>query len=181
MSVAGEKDSGAWGPGGLDGVVATLLRKSTLTLALAGSCSGGLISKRITDTPGSSDYFVLGAVTYANSSKMAVLHVPAELLLLHGAVSSEVAVAMATGVRTLAGSDIALATTGIAGPDGGSREKPVGTVYIALVDDGGCQVHRYQFAGSRDEVREMTTTVALELLCFRLEEIVKNNSGDRCE
>lgn len=166
----------AWGPGGLDRAVADLLRKSGLSLSLAESCSGGLISKRITDIAGSSEYFLLGAVTYANSAKMGVLGVPEELLLRHGAVSPEVAVAMASGVRDLAGSDLAIATTGIAGPDGGSREKPVGTVYIALIDGNGCQVHRYQFAGGRDEVRELTAIAALELLCFRLTEIVNDNS-----
>jgi len=165
-----------WSPGGLDSAVADLLRDSGLTLSLAESCSGGLISKRITDIPGSSEYFLLGAVTYANSAKMGVLGVPEELLLRHGAVSSEVAVAMASGVRDISGSDLAIATTGIAGPEGGSREKPVGTVYIALVDGGGCLVQRYQFAGGRDEVREVTATTALELLYFRLAEIVKGNS-----
>ena len=166
----------AWGPGGLDRAVAALLRGSGLTLALAESCSGGLISKRITDIPGCSDYFLLGAVTYANSAKMGVLGVPEELLLRHGAVSPEVAVAMAGGVRDIAGSDLAIATTGIAGPEGGSREKPVGTVYIALIDGSGCFVHRYQFAGDRDAVRELTATTALELLYFRLAEIVNDIS-----
>ncbi len=176
MSDVKGRGNGTWRAGELDALVAALLRTSGLTLALAESCSGGLISKRITDIAGSSDYFILGAVTYANSAKIRVLHVPEELLLLHGAVSQEVAVAMATGARELAGSDIALATTGIAGPDGGNREKPVGTVYIALVDGDGCQVHRFRFAGGRDEVRQMTATVALELLCSRLEEIARNNS-----
>ncbi len=170
-----------WGSGGLDRAVADLLRGSGLTLALAESCSGGLIAKRITDIPGSSEYFLLGAVTYANSAKIGVLGVPEELLLRHGAVSREVAVAMAGGVRGLAGSDLAIATTGIAGPEGGSRDKPVGTVYIALSDASGCQVQRYRFAGGRDEVRELTATTALELLYFRLTEIVNADSSHRRE
>jgi len=170
------KSNGQWGPEGLDRAVAALLRGSGLSLALAESCSGGLISKRITDIAGSSEYFLFGAVTYANSAKMGVLGVPEELLLRHGAVSPEVAVAMASGVRDLAGSDLAIATTGIAGPDGGSREKPVGTVYIALIDGSGCLVHRYQFAGGRDEIRELTATAAMELLYSRLVEIVNDTS-----
>ncbi len=170
-----ERSDTNWGPEGVDLAVASLLRQSGFSLALAESCSGGLISKRITDIPGSSAYFLLGAVTYANSAKMSVLGVPAELLLRHGAVSEEVAMAMASGARGISGSDLALATTGIAGPDGGSREKPVGTVYIALMDARGCRVHRYQFGGDRDKVREQTATAALELLCFYLEEELKNN------
>jgi len=162
---------------GIDAALAALLRDSGLTLALAESCSGGLISKRITDIPGSSDYFLLGAVTYANSAKTGVLGVAEELLIRHGAVSREVALAMACGVRERAGSDLGLSTTGIAGPEGGSRDKPVGTVYIALADPNGCQVHCYRFAGGRDTVREMTATTALELLYSRLVEIVKGNSA----
>jgi nicotinamide-nucleotide amidase len=120
-------------------------------------------------------------VTYANSAKVGVLHVPEETLIRYGAVSREVAIAMACGARDLAGSDVALATTGIAGPEGGSREKPVGTVYIALADRSSCQVHRYQFSGGRDEVRELTASAALELLYFRLMETGRNNSSDRRE
>jgi nicotinamide-nucleotide amidase len=163
-----------WGDGELDSTVAALLRERGATLAVAESCSGGLLAKRLTDIPGSSEYFLLGVVSYANSAKTGVLHVPEELLIRHGAVSREVALAMACGVRDLAGCDVALATTGIAGPDGGSREKPVGTVYIALADRYSCQVHRYQFGGGRDEVRDMTASAALELLYFRL----KNNSAE---
>jgi nicotinamide-nucleotide amidase len=162
---------------GLDDVVAELLRRSGFTLALAESCSGGLISKRVTDIPGSSAYFLLGAVTYANSAKTAVLGVPEELLIRYGAVSSEVAVAMATGVRQLADSDLALATTGIAGPEGGSRDKPVGTVYISLVDREDCLVRRYQFDGDRDEVRRLTADTALELLGGHLAGLVENKSA----
>lgn len=163
-----------WGEKGLDSAVADLLRESGLTLALAESCSGGLISKRITDIAGSSAYFLLGAVTYANSAKTSLLGVPEEMLATCGAVSREVAAAMASGVRKLAASDMALATTGIAGPDGGSSEKPVGTVYIALACQGDCQVYRYRFSGGRDEVRELTASAALELLYAHLTELMKN-------
>jgi nicotinamide-nucleotide amidase len=149
---------------GLDSKIAGLLRDTGLTLAVAESCSGGLIAKRITDIPGSSAYFILGVVTYANSAKERVLGVPAELLAQYGAVSPEVAAAMATGVRTLAGSDIGLATTGIAGPTGGSVEKPVGTVFIALASANGCEVFRHCFTGNRESVREATAKAALRLL-----------------
>jgi len=165
----------------VDSAVAALLRGSGLTLAVAESCSGGLVSKRITDIPGSSAYFLLGAVTYANSAKTAVLQVPEETLAKHGAVSAEVAIAMADGVRAVAGSDLSLATTGIAGPDGGSSEKPLGTVYVAIVDGNGCEVRHYLFSGDRETVRNLTATAAMELLYSRLAALVKNNSGNNRE
>jgi nicotinamide-nucleotide amidase len=148
----------------LDLRVAGLFRDSGLTLAVAESCSGGLLAKRITDIPGSSGYFLLGVVTYANSAKERVIKVPQELIDRHGAVSSEVAHAMAAGVRTVSSSDIAIATTGIAGPDGGTPEKPVGTVFIALAAPNGSEAVRYCFAGSREEVREATAEASLQLL-----------------
>jgi len=153
---------------GLDRRVAGLLRSSGLTVAVAESCSGGLLAKRLTDIPGSSAYFLLGTVTYADSAKTRVLSVPADMLASHGAVSAAVAAAMAEGVRLLAGSDLALATTGIAGPDGGTPAKPVGTVYIALAAADGCRVFCHCFAGSREMVREATADAALELLAGRL-------------
>lgn len=152
----------------LDLKVAGLLGDSGLTLAVAESCSGGLISKRITDIPGSSGYFILGVVTYSNSSKERVLGVPKELIAKRGAVSSEVARAMAEGVRTLSGSDIALATTGIAGPEGGTAEKPVGTVYIAIASAEGCEVFRHRFDGNRERVREATAEAAIQLVLDRV-------------
>lgn len=148
----------------LDRKVAGLLRDAGVTLSVAESCSGGLIAKRLTDIPGSSGYFLLGVVSYANSAKEHVLKVPQALLERHGAVSSEVALAMAEGVRTLSGSDIGLATTGIAGPEGGSAEKPVGTVFIAIASPDGCVVLRYRFEGGRKMVREATAETALSLL-----------------
>jgi nicotinamide-nucleotide amidase len=154
---------------GLDETVAGLLKRSGLTLAVAESCSGGLIAKRITDIPGSSAYFLLGTVTYADSAKMNVLSVPAEILATHGAVSAATATAMAEGVRNLAGSDLALATTGIAGPDGGTAEKPVGTVYVAIADATGCKAFCHTFSGDRETVRNATADAALLLLAARLE------------
>ena len=150
-----------------DEKVAKLLRDSGLTLSVAESCSGGLIAKRITDIPGSSGYFLLGAVTYSNDSKERVLGVPAGLIEKHGAVSSEVALAMAEGVRRVSGSDIAIATTGIAGPDGGSPEKPVGTVFIAIDSPDGGITFLHHFEGDRNTIREATAEAALKLLLTR--------------
>lgn len=152
------------GDSSIDAVVAELFRDHCLTLALAESCSGGLIAKRITDLPGSSAYFLEGAVTYSNAAKQRLLGVPAELLDTKGAVSSECASAMAKGVRSAAGSDLGLAVTGIAGPDGGTEDKPVGTVFISLAAPDGCWTKRFQFHGSRDEIRTLTAWTALDWL-----------------
>lgn len=148
----------------LDEVVAGLFRDSSLTLSLAESCSGGLIAKRITDIPGSSGYFCEGVVTYSNTAKMRLLGVPAEVLNGSGAVSSECASAMAKGVRLASGSDLGLAVTGIAGPQGGSEDKPVGTVYISLAAPDGCWTKRFNFSGNRDEIRILTAWTALDWL-----------------
>ncbi len=152
----------------MDTVVAALFRETGFTLSLAESCTGGLVAKRITDVPGSSAYFLEGIVTYSNAAKAQLLSVPKRLLDEKGAVSPEVAVAMADGARKLAGSDIALAVTGIAGPDGGTPEKPVGTVYMALADPAGCEAKRYNFHGDREEIRLITSFAALEWLRKRL-------------
>ncbi len=148
----------------LDEVLAALFRESGLTLALAESCSGGMIAQRITDLPGSSGYFLEGQVTYSNDAKIRTLGVAVELLDEKGAVSSEVATAMAKGVRRESGSDLGLAVTGIAGPDGGTEDKPVGTVFISLAAPDGCWTKRFQFSGSRGEIRIITSWTALDWL-----------------
>ena len=148
----------------LDEVLAVLFRESGLTLAVAESCSGGMIAQRITDLPGSSGYFLEGQVTYSNGAKIRTLGVAVELLDEKGAVSSEVATAMAKGVRRVSGSDLGLAVTGIAGPDGGSEDKPVGTVFISLAAPDGCWTKRFQFSGSRNEIRIITSWTALDWL-----------------
>ncbi|MBI2354156.1 MAG: competence/damage-inducible protein A [Deltaproteobacteria bacterium] len=148
----------------MDEVVAGLFRQRGMTLALAESCTGGMIARRITDVPGSSAYFLEGLVTYSNSAKTRLLGVPAELIETKGAVSAEVAAAMAAGVRAAAGSDLGLAVTGIAGPDGGSAEKPVGTVFISLAAPDGCRTERFRFGGSRSEVRIITAWTAMDWL-----------------
>jgi nicotinamide-nucleotide amidase len=145
--------------------VGRLLRARSLKLALAESCTGGLIGKLLTDVPGSSEYVLLDAVTYANSAKRDLLGVGAALLERCGAVSAEVAAAMAEGVLQRAGADLAVATTGIAGPGGGSADKPVGTVWLALARRGEKTLtERRQAPGDRDRVRTLTAYLALQLV-----------------
>lgn len=150
------------GNSSIDEVVAGLFRQSGLTVALAESCSGGLIAQRITAQPGSSAYFLEGAVTYSNPAKIRQLGVDERLLEEKGAVSAECASAMAKGIRSRSGSDLGVAVTGIAGPDGGSEDKPVGTVFISLAAPDGCWTKRFQFNGDRNEVRLITAWTALD-------------------
>jgi nicotinamide-nucleotide amidase len=149
----------------MEAVVGQLLRQNDATVAVAESCTGGLLAHRLTNVAGSSDYFLLSAVTYANSAKEALLGVSAETLQAHGAVSEATALAMASGVRKCAGADFGLATTGIAGPTGGSEEKPEGTVWIGLATPQGCLAKRRYFPfGRRMMNKQMFTMAALELL-----------------
>ncbi len=149
--------------------VHTLLRDSGHTLALAESCTGGMLSSLLVEYPGSSDYLQLGLVTYSNATKTQVLDVPAATIDVHGAVSPETAMAMARGARALANTDFALAITGIAGPDGGTVDKPVGTVVIALADRKTCWVQTVALGQrSRILVRTMSCAVALDMLRRRL-------------
>jgi len=148
----------------MDTVLASLLRDSGTSLSLAESCTGGMIAARITAVAGSSAWFLEGAVTYSNGAKTRMLQVPSELIESRGAVSAEVASAMAVGARAASGSDLALSVTGIAGPDGGTPEKPVGTVFIAVADKSSCHVNQYQFQGDRAGVRIVTCFSALDLL-----------------
>ncbi len=145
-------------------VVGKLLTDRNLKLAVAESCSGGLICRRITDTPGSSAYFLGGIVSYANSMKTHYLGVSKELLEARGAVSRETAEAMAVGVRTGCVADIALAVTGIAGPDGGTKDKPIGTVYIAIATEEENWVTKFHFRGDREHIREITAQSGLDLI-----------------
>ncbi len=153
----------------LEAVVGRLLEDRGETLVTAESCTGGLVAARITRVAGSSAYFLGGAVTYSNRLKEELLGVPAELLETHGAVSEPVARAMATGARRALGADWAVAITGIAGPAGGTEDKPVGTVHFAWVGPDGEVVHRLRrFLGSRNRVRHLAGQVALEVLRRRL-------------
>jgi len=145
--------------------VGRLLREQRKTLALAESCTGGLVSALLTEIPGSSDYFLGSIVSYANSAKEELLNVEGETLRRAGAVSEEVAREMARGARKQFGSDLAVAVTGIAGPDGGSAEKPVGTIHFALCDREEREVlKRRQFVGDRDAVRRAASLHTLELI-----------------
>ncbi len=148
----------------LAGVTARLLSAAGITLALAESCTGGLIAKLLTDQPGSSAFLERSVVSYANSAKRDALHVTQELLDRHGAVSAECAEAMARGIYQAARTDIGLAVTGIAGPDGGSADKPVGTVYLAMTSRWGARNERFNFFGNRDQVRLRTACTALDWL-----------------
>ena len=144
--------------------VGRLLREKGLTLSVAESCTGGQIAGRITSVAGSSDYFERGVVVYSNRSKVELLGVPDEVIQTHGAVSEPTAEHMARGIRERSGTDIGLATTGIAGPTGGTPEKPVGTVYIGLAGPEGVRVERVNFLGPRDQVVQLTTQTALNRL-----------------
>jgi nicotinamide-nucleotide amidase len=141
-----------------------LYKAKNLRAATAESCTGGLVAGAITDIPGSSAVFTHGFVTYANEAKTGMLGVPDSLLAKHGAVSSEVAAAMAQGARAHANADFAVSTTGIAGPDGGSPEKPVGTVWFGLAGPHGVTTYHKQFPGDRDAVRQASVEFALALL-----------------
>jgi nicotinamide-nucleotide amidase len=152
----------------LEQVVGRLLRDRGLTIAAAESCSGGLLSSRLTDVPGSSEYVVSGVVCYSNRSKVEWLGVPEAMIEQHGAVSEPVARAMAAGVRDRASSRIGVGITGIAGPGGGTPEKPVGTVAIAVVGDAAEQVRTFQFFGGRDLVKFQSTQAALNMVRLML-------------
>jgi nicotinamide-nucleotide amidase len=148
----------------LEDVVARLLSGAGRTLSVAESCSGGLLAHRLTNVPGSSAYFLEGFVTYQNEAKIRDLGVPADLIAAHGAVSAPVAEAMARGVRARTGSDYGLAVSGIAGPSGGTPEKPVGLVFAALAGPAGIIHTRNFFFGRRDAVKWQSSQKALDML-----------------
>ncbi|MBI4228882.1 MAG: nicotinamide-nucleotide amidohydrolase family protein, partial [Deltaproteobacteria bacterium] len=147
----------------LEQVVGELLKQKGFTLAVAESCTGGLLAHRITNIPGSSEYFERGVVSYSNESKEEILGVPRELIETKGAVSAEVVQSMAEGVRKLANTDLGVGISGIAGPTGGSSEKPVGTVFIGIsCKNRGTFSRRYQFRGTREEIKIITSETALD-------------------
>lgn len=148
----------------LEEVVGRRLIKKRMTLSIAESCTGGLISNRITDVSGSSKYFDRGIVTYSNESKIKELDVDKKLIEKYGAVSQPLALAMAKGMLKKSGSDIALAVTGIAGPTGGTKRKPVGLVYIALATKKKARCIEYHFVGSRAEIKYQAASAALDFL-----------------
>jgi nicotinamide-nucleotide amidase len=150
---------------GVDAQVAELLRSRALTIATAESCTGGLVAARLTDLAGSSDYVLGGAVVYADEAKSALAGVDPALLSAHGAVSTEVAEALADGARAALGADVGVGITGIAGPGGGSEDKPVGTVCFSVSGPGGARLtRRAMLPGSRSDVRDRSTTVAMHMI-----------------
>ena len=169
------KIAGALGPAvfATDGetmeeIVGRMLNEGRETVAVAESCTGGLIGMRLTEVPGSSSYFMEGAVTYANEAKMRALGVSERTILAHGAVSAETAEEMARGMRERAGTDHAVSVTGIAGPGGGSDEKPVGTVFVGYAGPGGSKSMKFLLPGDRELVRWRASQAALDYLRRRL-------------
>jgi nicotinamide-nucleotide amidase len=152
----------------MEEVVGLRLAVGGFSLSVAESCTGGLIAHRLTEVPGSSNYFMEGVVTYSNESKTRLLGVPEEMLERHGAVSAEVAEAMAEGVKRRASTDFGLAVTGVAGPGGGTQEKPVGLVYVSLADDAHTEHRRLMLPGDRHLIRWRASQAALDLLRRRL-------------
>ena len=148
----------------LEMVVGRMLLERQLTLAVAESCTGGLLGHRLTSVPGSSAYFERGVLAYSNRAKEELLGVPESILTAHGTVSGPCAEAMARGVATLAGAPCALAVTGIAGPDGGTPTKPVGTVFVGLAVRGETLARRFYFSGDRAAVKWQSTQAALDML-----------------
>jgi len=148
--------------------VAAACRERGIRLGTAESCTGGLVGHVITEVPGSSDYFSGAVVTYANEMKIALADVPAAVLEAHGAVSAQVARAMADGARRRLGVDVAVAVTGVAGPDGGSAAKPVGLTYVAIADATGDDVRRFVWDADRTGNKRLSAAAALELVVERL-------------
>jgi len=154
---------------GVDGVemeevVGALLKQRRMNLAVAESCTGGLIGARITNIAGSSEYFERGAMVYSNIAKTEMLGVPEKLIEKHGAVSSEVAAAMARGIRDAARTSLGLSATGIAGPGGGTEKKPVGLVYVGLASPSGVTTEKFQFLGNREQIRMRASQMALDMV-----------------
>nr|HPQ81747.1 competence/damage-inducible protein A [bacterium] len=152
------------GESSLPEVVGAMLSDRRMTISVAESCTGGLLSSAITDVSGSSSWFERGAVTYSNRAKIEILGVPEDVLRAHGAVSAEVAMSMADGMRRSSGASVAVAITGIAGPGGGSPEKPVGTVFIALSSEQETKANEFHFARERLMFKQMVSWTALDLV-----------------
>ena len=144
--------------------IGQLLIKKDKTIAVAESCSGGLLANLFTNIPGSSQYFILGIVAYSNRTKISLLKIPAMLIKQHGAVSGQIAQLMAKNVRRIASSSYGIGATGIAGPGGGTPTKPVGTVFISVAAKNKVITKRFRFAGSRLEIKRKVATKALSML-----------------
>jgi nicotinamide-nucleotide amidase len=163
----------------LEEVIGFLLRQTQKTLSIAESCTGGLLGHRITNVSGSSDYFQQGVLAYSNDSKIQLLNISDELILQYGAVSHEVAEAMAMGIRKRSGSDLGLSITGIAGPRGGSPEKPVGLVYVGFSWEGGVEVAKNIFLGNREIIKSQSSQKALDVLRRHLLQYIKKRPSNQ--
>ena len=145
-----------------------LLLKNNKTIAVAESCTGGLISKMLTDNPGSSNYFLAGIVSYNNKAKEKILKIPAAIIKEHAAVSKKIASLMAKSIQKISGADLGIGVTGIAGPGGGTKNKPVGTIFIAISGASFSVVRKLRLKGTRANIRKQTATAALKLLKSKL-------------
>ena len=152
----------------LEEIVGMYLVMRQKSVAVAESCTGGLLAERLTRIPGSSNYFRGGAVCYSNDLKSRLAGVPAAMIDAHGAVSRPVAQALAEGIRQRSGADLGVGITGVAGPSGGSAEKPVGLVFISIADERGSQIREFRFPGARDRVRHWASQMALEMIRRRI-------------
>jgi len=150
--------------GDLPDKISNMLKNQKLVIATAESCTGGLIAHTLTNISGSSEYFDRGIVSYSNRAKMELLDVPGDMLKKYGAVSMEVAKSMAKGVRIKSNVDIGISTTGIAGPTGGSKERPVGLVFIAVSTERNTVVKKFNFLGDRSQNKKSTCDAALDML-----------------
>lgn len=150
--------------GRLEYIVAEMLIRNKLTISTAESCTGGMVAERLISYPGISEVYLEGAITYSNEAKVKRLMVKEETLKRYGAVSEETAREMVSGIAKESGSKVAIATTGLAGPGGGSIDKPVGLVYIGVYINGEIIVKKFNFSGERDEIRNKTTISALDFL-----------------
>jgi len=161
----------------LEQTVGALLREKRLTLAVAESCTGGLIAHSLTNVPGASDYFLGGIVAYANAVKVKLLDVSPQTLADHGAVSRPTVLEMARGARQVFGAEVALSVSGVAGPAGGSADRPVGTVWIALAAPEGEWARRFHFTGGREENKAAFARAALDLLLEYLQGDLRPEAG----
>ena len=148
----------------LESIIGELLSEKNLTIATAESCTGGLIANRLTNVSGSSRYFERGVISYSNESKIELLNVPIKVIETSGAVSEPTARAMAIGIKELSKTDLGLGVTGIAGPTGGSADKPVGLVYIGFATDDGVEVQKFNFSGNRIEIKQQTADASLDMI-----------------
>jgi nicotinamide-nucleotide amidase len=158
----------------LEYVASKMLIENGITVSIAESCTGGMVSSRLTDVPGISKVFNRGIVSYSNESKVENLGVSPETLEKFGAVSRETAIEMAEGIRRVAQTDLGISVTGIAGPDGGTDEKPVGLVYVALADKSGCDCKELRLAGSRDKIRNMAALNVFDMIRRYVREAVND-------